>query len=107
LNEYLSLVDYENKPMKFHSHQLRETFAVTHLLNGTSMEDLSQMLSHSSVRITEKYYSPWIPERQRALEQKMTEALVKMGASVSMWLYMLNTINSATQCSVMALPHIW
>jgi len=41
-------------------HQLRDTFAVTHLLNGTSMEDLSQMLSHSSVRITEKYYSPWV-----------------------------------------------
>jgi integrase len=84
LNDHLLLVDYENKPMKFHSHQLRDTFAVTHLLNGTSMEDLSQMLSHRSVKITEKYYSPWVPERQIALEQKMTDALLKMGASVSL-----------------------
>jgi hypothetical protein len=28
--------------MKFHSHQLRDAFVVTHLLNGTSMEDLSR-----------------------------------------------------------------
>ena len=84
LNDHLSLVDYESKAMKFHSHQLRDTFAVTHLLNGTSMEDLSQMLSHSSVKITEKYYSPWVPERQTALEQKMTDALLKMGASVTL-----------------------
>ena len=84
LNDHLSLVDYQGKPMTFHSHQLRDTFAVNQLLNGTSMEDLSQMLSHSSVKITEKYYSPWVPERQTALEQKMTEALLKMGASVSL-----------------------
>lgn len=84
LNDYLSLVDDQGKPMAFHSHQLRDTFAVMQLLNGTSMEDLSQMLSHSSVKITEKYYSPWVPERQTALEQKMTEVLLKMGASVSL-----------------------
>lgn len=84
LNNYLSLVDYEGKSMTFHSHQLRDTFAVTQLLSGTTIEDLSQMLSHASVKITEKYYSPWVPERQTALEQKMTEALLKMGASVSL-----------------------
>jgi integrase/recombinase XerD len=84
LNDYLSLVDYQDKPMTFHSHQLRDTFAVSQLLSGTSMEDLSQMLSHSSVKITEKYYSPWVPERQTALEVKMTESLKKQGASVSL-----------------------
>ena len=84
LNDYLSLVDYQDKPMIFHSHQLRDTFAVSQLLSGTSMEDLSKMLSHGSVKITEKYYSPWVPERQTALEVKMKEALLKMGASVSL-----------------------
>jgi len=54
--------------MRFHSHQLRDTFAVAQLLNGTSMQDLSKMLSHKSIKITEKYYSPWVPERQAALE---------------------------------------
>jgi hypothetical protein len=38
---------------------LRDTFAVEHLLAGTSMQDLSKMLSHKTVRVTEKYYAPW------------------------------------------------
>ena len=44
LNKYLSMVDYEGRPLQFHSHQLRDTFAVEHLLAGTSMQDLSKML---------------------------------------------------------------
>jgi integrase len=46
----------------------------------TSMQDLSRMLSHKSARVTEKYYAPWVPERQVQLEEKVTEALKKMGA---------------------------
>jgi hypothetical protein len=42
------------------------------------------MLSNKSVRVTEKYYAPWVPERQVQLEEKMTEALKKMGLSVSL-----------------------
>jgi integrase len=48
------------------------------------MQDLSKMLSHKSVKITEKYYAPWVPERQAALERRMTEALIQMGAAVSL-----------------------
>ena len=84
LNKYLSLVDYEERPLRFHSHQLRDTFAVSHLLAGTSMQDLSRMLGHKSVRVTEKHYAPWVPERQAQLEDKMTEALKKMGVTVSL-----------------------
>jgi site-specific recombinase XerD len=84
LNEYLSMVDDEGKSLRFHSHQLRDTFAVNHLLNGTSMADLSKLLGHKSIRTTEKYYSPWCDERQQALDQKATAALRKMGASVSL-----------------------
>lgn len=83
LNRYLSIVDYEGKPMIFHSHQLRDTFAVEHLLAETSMQDLSLMLGHASIKVTEKYYAPWVPERQVALEVKMTDALQAMGAQVS------------------------
>jgi integrase/recombinase XerD len=64
LNDYLSIAKDDGTPMKFHSHQVRDTFAVTQLLSGTSMQDLSKMLSHKSVKISEKYYSPWVPERQ-------------------------------------------
>jgi integrase len=84
LNAYLSLVDYDGKPLRFHSHQLRDTFAVEHLLAGTSMEDLSKMLSHKSIRITERYYAPWVPQRQVQLEEKMIAALERMGAKVSL-----------------------
>jgi integrase len=84
LNQYLSLADYDGRPLRCHSHQLRDTFAVEHLLAGTSMEDLSKMLSHKSVRITEKYYAPWVPARQTQLEEKMIAAMTKMGASVSL-----------------------
>jgi len=84
LNLYLSMVDYDERPLQFHSHQLRDTFAVEHLLAGTSMQDLSKMLGHKSMRVTEKHYAAWVPERQAQLEEKMTEALKKMGASVSL-----------------------
>jgi integrase len=84
LNDYLSLTRDDGTPMRFHSHQLRDTFAVAQLLSGTSMQDLSKMLAHKSVKITEKYYSPWVPERQAALERRMAEALVQMGASASL-----------------------
>jgi integrase/recombinase XerD len=84
LNRYLSMLDYDGRPLQFHSHQLRDTFAVEHLLAGTSMQDLSKMLAHKTVRVTEKYYAPWVPERQAQLEEKMTEALKKMGVTVSL-----------------------
>jgi hypothetical protein len=48
------------------------------------MQDLSNMLSHKTVRVTEKYYAPWVPERQVQLEEKITQALKKMRASVSL-----------------------
>lgn len=83
-NDYLSLIDDEGAPMRFHSHQLRDTFAVEHLLAGTPIQDLSRMLGHASIKVTEKYYAPWVPERQAALELKMIEALGKMGAGATL-----------------------
>jgi integrase len=80
---YIVVAD-NGTPMKFHSHQLRDTFAVTQLLSGTTMQDLSKMLSLKSVKITERYYSPWVPKRQAALERRMAEALIQMGVSVSL-----------------------
>ena len=58
----------------------RDTFAVSHLLARASMQDLSRILGHKSVRVTKKHYAPRVPERQTQLEEKMTEALKKMGA---------------------------
>lgn len=50
------------------SHRFRDTFAVKLLERGTSLESVSVLLGHKSIRITEKHYSPWVRSRQEALE---------------------------------------
>ncbi len=69
--------------MKFHSHQLRDTFAVEHLLHGTELEHVSKLLGHSSITITEKYYATWVPERRKQMEDRVAEAMRRMGVQVS------------------------
>jgi integrase len=59
-------------------HRLRNTFAVRALTghNGgkaMGVEDLSRLLGHSSVQITERYYSKWITARTRRLLGVMEE----------------------------------
>ena len=46
------------------SHRLRDTFAVHLLEKGTPMEELSRLLGHKSIRITEKHYAKWSKLRQ-------------------------------------------
>ena len=48
-------------------HMLRDTFAVEYLLAGMPLEEVSRLLGHSSVVITEKHYAPWVLERQQRL----------------------------------------
>lgn len=51
-----------------HAHRFRDTFAVELLLAGVELSDVSVLLGHSSTRITEKHYAPWVAARQRRLE---------------------------------------
>ncbi len=51
-----------------HAHRFRDTFAVELLKAGVPMERVSMLLGHSSIKVTEKYYSPWVAERQEQLE---------------------------------------
>jgi integrase len=53
------------------------------LLSGMSLEDVSKLLTHKSIRVTEKYYAPWVRSRQEQLDQKVIEAMRKMGATVT------------------------
>jgi integrase/recombinase XerD len=50
------------------SHRFRDTFSVELLLAGVPIERVSILLGHSSVRITEKHYNPWVRSRQQQLE---------------------------------------
>jgi integrase len=57
-----------------HAHRFRDTFAVELLLAGVPLERVSVLLGHSSVRITEKHYSPWVRARQEQLEADVMRA---------------------------------
>jgi integrase/recombinase XerD len=51
-----------------HFHMFRDTFAVELLLAGVPLDQVSVLLGHSSVKITEKSYAPWVKARQEQLE---------------------------------------
>ena len=53
----------------FHPHRLRDTFAVELLMSGVAMEDVSRLLGHKSITITERYYAPWNRARIERLER--------------------------------------
>lgn len=57
-------------------HRLRDTFAVRKLLAGFQLEDVSRLLAHSSVKITEAYYAKWVASRKLRLERLVAESLM-------------------------------
>jgi integrase len=83
LNKFLAFKDEDGKPMRFHSHQLRDTFAVELLLASVLLEDVSRLLTHESILVTQKHYSPWVKERKKQLEDGSVEAMRRMGVIVS------------------------
>lgn len=57
-----------------HLHRLRDTFAVELLLAGVPIQEVSILLGHSSIRVTEKHYAPWVKSRQELLEASLAKA---------------------------------
>jgi integrase/recombinase XerD len=51
-----------------HAHRWRDTFAVELLLAGVPLEQVSVLLGHQSIKVTERHYSPWVKARQEQLE---------------------------------------
>jgi integrase len=54
-----------------HPHMFRHTFATDLLSRGIPIEDVSVLLGHKSVRITEAYYSHWVKARRDRLEERV------------------------------------
>jgi integrase/recombinase XerD len=57
-----------------HPHRFRDTFAVALLEGGVSIETVSVLLGHQSIRVTEKHYNPWVKTRQEALDRAVLSA---------------------------------
>jgi len=56
-----------------HPHRFRHTFAVELLKKGVPIEEVSILLGHSSVRITEKHYASWVQARQEILRSHVAK----------------------------------
>ncbi len=54
-----------------HPHMFRDTFAVECLRSGVSLERVSTLLGHKSVKITEKHYKPHVKALQWELEDEV------------------------------------
>jgi integrase/recombinase XerD len=70
----LSRVFRSAKITNGHPHRFRDTFAVELLLAGVPIEHVSILLGHSSIRITERHYAPWVKKRQEKLEEEVSRA---------------------------------
>jgi integrase/recombinase XerD len=64
----------DGMPKPGHLHMLRDTFAVEYLLVGMPLDEVSRLLGHSSVLITQKHYAPWVLERQQKLATSVRNA---------------------------------
>jgi len=79
LRRVFALADlrYEDGAKKrCHPHMFRDTFAVECLLAGVPLEEVSILLGHKSVKITEKHYLPWVKARQEQLQQDIRKAWI-------------------------------
>ena len=63
-----------NAGVKGSSHGFRHTFAIELLKAGTDVRKVSKALGHSSVTVTEKYYSRWCAGQQVILDDALTAA---------------------------------
>ena len=57
-----------------HAHRFRDTFATELLLAGVPLERVSVLLGHSSIKVTEKHYAPWVRARQEQLEADVRQS---------------------------------
>ena len=76
-----------------HAHMFRDTFAVELLLAGVPLDQVSLLLGHASIKVTERHYAPFVKARQEQLEASTLRAWAVMesyGDSVEQATFTLN-----------------
>jgi len=61
---------------------LRDTFAVECLLAGVPLEQVSILLGHGSIRITETHCAPWVKARQEQLTASVRKSWNSQGTTM-------------------------
>jgi integrase len=74
LFEITNILRPDGTPKRCHPHMFRDTFAVENLLAGVPIDQVSLLLGHASVKITEKSYAPFVKARQLQLQQSVRNA---------------------------------
>lgn len=72
-------LEQNGQPKRAHLHMFRDTFAVEYLLAGMSLEEVSRLLGHASVIVTQRHYAPWVAQRQQRLAASQRAAWTTMG----------------------------
>jgi integrase/recombinase XerD len=57
-----------------HPHRFRDTFAIEQLLSGTPLDQVSVLLGHSSIKVTERHYAPWVKARQELMGESVVRS---------------------------------
>jgi integrase len=81
LFKLVNLTQADGSPKRCHPHMFRDTFAVEMLLAGVPIDQVSLLLGHASVKITEKSYSPFVKARQIQLQDSVRNAW-EVGATI-------------------------
>src|SRR5579875_1132157 len=59
----------DGRPLRCHLHMLRDTFAIEKLEAGVRMEEVSELLGHANITVTQRHYKPWDRRTQERLKK--------------------------------------
>jgi hypothetical protein len=94
-----------------HFHMIRDTAAVGWLTKGVPLETVSVLLGHSSIRITEKHYAPWVgrrplprsqPRHARQLGRSLARSVQARYSRELLGCYVATLIGDFTLCDLAA-----
>ena len=73
-----NLREADGAPKRCTAHMCRDTFAVELLLSGVPLDQVSLLLAHDSIKVTERHYAPFVKARQEQLEASVRLAWRQM-----------------------------